>query len=111
MNKKKLRSGKRALNNNAGWPLRAVTGSAWAGLWYSRNKLDGVTRHLLYFNGVIALFSTRRKAKEFIEQKYGYIRTRKDLRNEPHGWRLPQPIRVSVTPNETSSRTASERKH
>lgn len=104
MNKKKLRSGKRALNNNAGWPLRAVTGSAWAGLWYSRNKLDGVTRHLLYFNGVIALFSTQRKAKEFIERKYGYIRTRKDLRNEPHGWRLPQPIRVSVTPNEKGQR-------
>jgi hypothetical protein len=69
---------------------------SWAGLWHSENKMDGVTEHFLYFDGIIALFPTRRKAREFIQREYGFIKTRRDLRTEPHGWRLPKAIRVSV---------------
>ena len=46
-----------------------------------------------------ALFRTRREAREYINEKYGYIRTRKDLRAEPHFWRMPRAVRVSVTWN------------
>lgn len=67
----------------------------WAALWRSKNKLDGEDRHLLYFDGVVALFSTRRQAKAFIDREYGFTR-RPDLRREPHGWRIPQPIRVRI---------------
>jgi hypothetical protein len=71
---------------------------AWAGAWYSKNKRDGERRHFLYYNGVIALFITRREAREFIDRQYGYIRTRRDLRIEPFGWRLPRAVKVTIAP-------------
>lgn len=69
----------------------------WAVQWYSRNRLDGVTRHWEwdYERGPV-LFHTRAAARAFIREKYGYIATRPDLRAEPHGWRVPRAIRVSV---------------
>jgi len=66
----------------------------WAGQWYSNNRLDGVTKHLLYDNCLPALFRTRRECREYIKDKYGYIGDREDLRTEPHGWRLPRAIKV-----------------
>lgn len=66
----------------------------WAGQWYSRNRLDGVTRYLLYDNCLPVLFRTRREIREYIEKRYGYIKDRKDLRVEPHGWRLPRAVKV-----------------
>jgi len=68
----------------------------WGGQWYSRNRLDGVTRHLLYDNCLPVLFRTRRECREYIEREYGYIKDRKDLRGEPHGWRLPKAVKVGV---------------
>lgn len=76
--------------------LSVVAGSAWAALWTSKNKFDGLTRHLIYENGVPALFSKRRFARNFIRAQYGYIATRADLRAEPHGWRLPVAVKVTV---------------
>lgn len=75
-----------------------MSASAWAAMWHSRNRLDGVTEHLVYTHGVIALFATRKQAREFIDREYGYIRARPDLRAEPHGWRIPKPARVTVEP-------------
>ena len=69
----------------------------WAGQWYSRNLLDGVTKHLLYLDCLPVLFRTRKACREFIKENYGYIKDRKDLRTEPHGWRLPRAVKVSVT--------------
>ena len=34
---------------------------------------------------------------EWIDEKYGYIRTRKDLCSAPHHWRIPTPVLVTVT--------------
>ncbi len=68
----------------------------WAVRWRSRNTLDGETRHLLHANGVPALFKTRRKAREYAAAQYGYIKTQADLRREPHGWRMPQPVKVKL---------------
>ena len=68
----------------------------WAGMWRSKNKLDGITEHLLYEDCIPVLFRTRKSAKAWIDKKFGYIRSRKDLRSEPYGWRLPHPVRVTV---------------
>ena len=68
----------------------------WAIQWYSRNRLDGETRHFMWGCGFPLLFRTREKAREYISDHYGYIRTRQDLRSEPHGWRLPRAVRVEV---------------
>jgi len=73
----------------------------WAGEWYSRNRLDGTRTHLLYDNCLPCLFKTRKLCREYIQEKYGYIKDRKDLRDEPHGWRLPRPIKVRITPEIT----------
>ncbi len=67
----------------------------WGLEWFSKNERDGITRHLIFHNLLPALFFTRKEARAFAEREYGYIRTRKDLRIEPHGWRLPRPVRVS----------------
>jgi hypothetical protein len=40
---------------------------------------------------------TKREAQEYIKEKYGYIAKRKDLREEPFGWRMPTPIKVKIT--------------
>ncbi len=72
----------------------------WAVLWHSRNRLNGDRRHFAHVHGVTeqpALFMTRREAREFIKRQYGYIAGRKDLREEPHGWRVPKAVRVTVT--------------
>lgn len=73
----------------------------WAAKWSQTNRLDGHREHLILFDWRThrpdRLFNTRRECREWIEQEYGYIRTRSDLRREPHGWRLPQPVRVHVT--------------
>ena len=71
-------------------------GNLWAGQWYSHNRLDGVRKHVLYDNYLPALFRTRRECREYIKEKYGYIKDREDLRAEPHGWRLPQAIRIEL---------------
>jgi hypothetical protein len=72
---------------------------AWGVEWHSRNRVDGETRSLIWDlrdDGKYHLFRTRRECREFIEERYGYIKTRPDLRIEPHGWRLPRAVRVRV---------------
>lgn len=66
----------------------------WGALWYSKNKLDGITSHIVFKNLMPALFLTKKEAKEFIKKEYGYIAKRKDLRGEPFGWRMPKPVRI-----------------
>lgn len=67
----------------------------WAAQWYSK-KSDGVDRHIIYENGIPALFITKLEAQEWIKERFGYIATRKDLRKAPHGWRMPIPVKVVV---------------
>lgn len=81
---------------------------AWGLLWRQENKADGVKEHLLGtwpaivtapnpFQGCgIALFKTRSAAREWANAHYGYIRTREDLRREPHGWKVPIPVKVEI---------------
>jgi hypothetical protein len=44
-----------------------------------------------------ALFPTRAAARAWIEDNWGYLRTRFDLKSAPHGWKMPVPVRVVVT--------------
>ena len=39
---------------------------------------------------------TRREAREWIKKHYGYISERPDLQIEPHGWKMPVPVKVRV---------------
>lgn len=68
----------------------------WGAFWQSRNAQEGHIKHPLYRDGVPALFRTRREAREWIESRYGYIRNRPDLRAEPHGWRMPIPVKAGI---------------
>lgn len=53
-------------------------------------------QHIQWEQGKPLLFFSRREARDFIRQRYGYIARRKDLRAEPHGWRMPQAVKVEV---------------
>jgi len=68
----------------------------WAAEWYSDNALDGVSRHLVYENLLPVIFRTRKECREYVKRRYGYIALRPDLRREPHGWRVPRPVKVGV---------------
>ena len=43
----------------------------------------------------IALFPTRREAREFVAAGVAFLRTRADLQHD--GWKMPRVIRVRVT--------------
>jgi hypothetical protein len=71
----------------------------WAVKWRSKNLLDGEREWLIlreWQTYTPVLFNTRADCRAWINKQYGYIKTRKDLRTEPHGWRVPQPVRVEV---------------
>jgi len=74
---------------------KAKRDAFWAIEWRSKNRLDGERRHLQW-DGELRLYRTRREAREFINEWYGYIQHRADLRAEPHGWRMPVAVRVVV---------------
>jgi hypothetical protein len=89
----------------------------WAIKWRSDNALDGKREHLIGRYGVkdaddglpplseregypVLVFKTRRAAAAAIKKHWGYIAERPDLRREPHGWKVPVPVRVRVTISE-----------
>ena len=65
----------------------------WAIEWrgkerHLQHQWDDSGRHLL--------FKMRRACRELIESRYGYIKRRPDLRQEPHCWRMPRAIKVQI---------------
>ena len=72
----------------------------WGAKWRSKNKLDGITEHIVFDNLDPVLSHTKKGITEFIKERYGYIAKRKDLRQEPHGWRMPKPIKLKITMTE-----------
>lgn len=77
----------------------------WGILWRSDNKLDGKQEHFLWDRypnraSVPLVFSTREQARAHIRIKYGYIKNRPDLQKEPHGWKMPIPVRVRIVVEE-----------
>lgn len=51
---------------------------------------------VLWENGYPLVFGTRKRARIWAEERYGYIKDRADLRTEPHNWRMPRPVMVQV---------------
>lgn len=79
--------------------IPASSNVCWAVLMQSDSLLDGKVSYLMGEpNGTTrtALFPTRSKARQYIDERHGYIKTRKDLRSEPFGWKVPKAVRVSV---------------
>lgn len=69
----------------------------WALKLQTETKLDGVREHLICEPvGVVKLFRTRKDAMLYRKHNYAYIRFRPDLRREPHCWRMPFPVHVTV---------------
>lgn len=67
-----------------------------------KNKMSGYHEHLIWDwrdpnRMVPKLFKTRREAREWAKEKYGYISKRPDLRAEPHGWMPPKVTKVLIT--------------
>ena len=71
----------------------------WAGQWHSNNGLDGDIKYNLNEDLLPKLFRSRQACREWLKEKYGYIAERPDLQEEPHGWLMPQPIKVKVIPD------------
>ena len=82
---------------------------AWGIKCRSESYLDGKREHLSGRFGLgmpsvpshlaghkTMVFETRALARAFIDVHYGYIRKRPDLRREPHGWKMPIPVKVTV---------------
>ena len=69
-------------------------------------KWDGLFHYDRLFSSEFGsrplLFPTRAKARKYISDKWGYIRTRPDLRRPPHNWRMPAAVRVEVILKEVS---------
>ena len=65
--------------------------------WSLKWQAKGEPGHIIHAACVPALFRTRKDAIAFREEAFGYIRKRQDLRSAPHFWRLPKPIKVTVT--------------
>ncbi len=70
--------------------------TAWSVLWRSENTLDGKYEHLVYENCFPVMFRTRSRARNYITTQFGYIKERPDLRSEPHGWKIPLPVKISI---------------
>lgn len=68
----------------------------WAILWRANSKLDGHQEYFMWNLECPYLFMTRREARKWIEDNYAYIRTRRDLKAEPHGWKMPKAMQVNV---------------
>ena len=68
----------------------------WGVEWHEKNKIDGESRAIMWENCLPLMFPTRQLARDYIHRRYGYIRYRSDLRQEPFGWRVPQAVRVKV---------------
>lgn len=74
---------------------------AWAAKWHAPNdESDG---HFLGDGFGVAIFATRAQCRAWIEERYGYIKRRADLRAAPFFWRMPRAVRVRVTVGEMRS--------
>ena len=66
----------------------------WGLLWQSRTQRGVYREHLMFQDGRFLMFQDRKHARAYAAEKYGYIKRRPDLRCEPHGWKMPQPVKL-----------------
>jgi hypothetical protein len=78
----------------------------WAVKWSSGpNNVDQkLQERLCLYDATIAarrgttimFFKSRAAARAYRDERYGYIKTRRDLRRYPHDWRLPRVVRATL---------------
>jgi hypothetical protein len=70
----------------------------WAILWQSSTNLMGIDAISCGTSQTnIMIFHTRHEARKEIWIRFGYIKDRPDLKSEPHGWKMPKPVRIKLT--------------
>ncbi len=74
----------------------------WGVKFRAKNRLDGNVEYFVFENYLPVLFHTRKEAREYVESKYGYLRTREDLKEEPFGWKMPKIVKVIMYLDEES---------
>lgn len=83
----------------------------WAAVSYEHNTLDGdrVRPRLFWWRSpkvehgkVLMMFETRRACRAWIKEEFSYIGKRPDLRKEPHCWRVPKTVKVTVAVSEAA---------
>lgn len=62
----------------------------WGLAW----RQHGLALSLIWEAGKPCLFRTRREARAYATQRYGYIKQRPDLQAAPHHWQMPLPVKV-----------------
>ena len=72
----------------------------WAVLFRTRSR-TAPAEHFLCERGVPVLFRTRQEARKWEKEHCSYIRERRDLRAKPHCWRIPTPVKVLITVEQT----------
>lgn len=77
--------------------MKCEPATRWGIKWRSKCKLDGERVHIIYEKCIPVMFRTRQQARYWIEEHYGYIRDRPDLREEPFGWKIPIAIKISIS--------------
>lgn len=72
---------------------RRPKASAWGVVWRGQ-RIEYFLRDLDYRP---LWFKTRAAAMKYINETFGYIRHRPDLRKKPHYWRMPVAVRIEIT--------------
>ena len=81
-----------------------MTTYRWGVEFRSASKTFGHDRWFTWAGAAPRLFWNRREAREYIAAHWGDLKTRPDLRAEPHGWRMPRAVRVAVTLREVGAK-------
>jgi len=68
-------------------------------MWRTNGDYTGECHNIICERGIPVLFRKKREAKAWIDDSYGYIKSRPDLRAAPHRWRLPIPVKVTIAVN------------
>lgn len=68
----------------------------WGVKFRSKCLLDGERSHLINKDFCPVMYRTRQGARDFINMHYGFLRERPDLKKEPHGWKIPIPVKVLI---------------
>ena len=88
-----------------------TTWTAWGIRWESENNLDGVWQHLIcvqhWYSDTdsvltgcrLMMFNKKKECQKYINDVWGYLFgiDAKYLRKEPHGWRIPKAVKITIT--------------
>lgn len=72
--------------------VRDTVFSRWCLVWFSKEG----EHHFMFDNCKPLLFQTRKEARNYANEVYGYIRQREDLKRAPHFWRIPIAMKTNI---------------